>query len=69
MSTTTLNIRHIDREATVSIKRSAAARGWTIGIYLQHLAVLHALVRTGAAAGDKRYQEVLAAAGLEVVDL
>ena len=43
---TTLNIRNIDEAAVAKLKRAAAARGMTLGVYVARLAELHDLART-----------------------
>ena len=64
---TTLNIRNIDEKAVVRLKRTAAARGLTLGQYIAKLAALHDATRARADAGDDALQAELTTLGLQTV--
>ena len=72
MPNTTLNIRNIDEAAVTKLKRAAAARGMTLGVYVARLADLHEVVREWAdgeirrGMGDK-WEEQLTALGLQTI--
>lgn len=65
LTTTTLNVRQIDRDAVARIKRHARARGLTLGQYLGRLALLHEEVR--ALEAEPRVKALLARLELATV--
>ena len=66
-STTTLNVRSIERATVDRIKRSAHLREMTVGQYLAQLVALHDAVRARADAGDDGLQAELTAIGLQTI--
>jgi hypothetical protein len=63
----TLNVRNIDEAAVARLKRAAAARGLSLGPYLDLLSRLHDIARARADAGDDALQAEMETLGLATV--
>lgn len=63
----TLNIRNIDSETVMQVKRAAAARQMTLGQYIARLADLHDAMRQLADDNVHQVARALEALGLQTV--